>query len=145
MPGAGLEPARPYGQEILSLSCLPFHHPGAPLCCQLLSTKPRGIVPRLLSLLPHCVRHSLSTAGHGSLSLRNARDMLRRAIPYARQAVVVLPFLARSARLRPGRESHPRIAVLQTAALATSPPGLAAGHVRTFPSFYFFLVSSSIF
>ena len=26
--------------------------------------------------------------------------------------------------LRPGRDSHPRIAVLQTAALTTSPPGL---------------------
>lgn len=28
VPGAGLEPARPYGQGILSPQCLPFHHPG---------------------------------------------------------------------------------------------------------------------
>lgn len=28
MPGAGLEPARPFGQGILSPLCLPFHHPG---------------------------------------------------------------------------------------------------------------------
>ena len=28
VPGAGLEPASPYGQEILSLPCMPFHHPG---------------------------------------------------------------------------------------------------------------------
>jgi hypothetical protein len=28
VPAAGLEPARPYGQEILSLQCLPFHHAG---------------------------------------------------------------------------------------------------------------------
>ena len=26
VPGAGLEPARPFGLEILSLLCLPFHH-----------------------------------------------------------------------------------------------------------------------
>ena len=29
VPAAGLEPARPYGQEILSLMCLPFHHAGS--------------------------------------------------------------------------------------------------------------------
>ena len=28
VPGAGLEPARPRGQRILSPPCLPFHHPG---------------------------------------------------------------------------------------------------------------------
>ena len=28
VPGAGLEPARPCGQQILSLPCIPFHHPG---------------------------------------------------------------------------------------------------------------------
>ncbi len=28
VPGAGLEPARPYGQGILNPQCLPFHHPG---------------------------------------------------------------------------------------------------------------------
>ena len=28
VPAAGLEPARPFGQEILSLRCLPFHHAG---------------------------------------------------------------------------------------------------------------------
>jgi hypothetical protein len=28
VPGAGLEPARPYGQEILSLLRLPLRHPG---------------------------------------------------------------------------------------------------------------------
>ena len=28
------------------------------------------LVPRLLSSFPHCIRHSLSTAGRGSLSLR---------------------------------------------------------------------------
>lgn len=28
VPGAGFEPARPYGQWILNPSCLPFHHPG---------------------------------------------------------------------------------------------------------------------
>ena len=28
MPRAGLEPARPYDQEILSLPCLPLHHRG---------------------------------------------------------------------------------------------------------------------
>ncbi|VVT21033.1 hypothetical protein RV134_310301 [Roseovarius sp. EC-HK134] len=28
VPAAGLEPARPYGREILSLMCLPFHHAG---------------------------------------------------------------------------------------------------------------------
>ena len=30
VPGAGFEPARPLGQEILSLVRLPFRHPGAP-------------------------------------------------------------------------------------------------------------------
>lgn|GEM_PF-6787043 len=29
VPRAGVEPARPFGQEILSLVCLPFHHRGA--------------------------------------------------------------------------------------------------------------------
>ena len=29
VPAAGLEPARPYGREILSLMCLPFHHAGS--------------------------------------------------------------------------------------------------------------------
>ena len=28
MPRAGLEPARPFEQSILSAPCLPFHHPG---------------------------------------------------------------------------------------------------------------------
>lgn len=28
VPGAGVEPARPFGQGILSPVCLPFHHPG---------------------------------------------------------------------------------------------------------------------
>ncbi len=28
VPGAGIEPARPCGQGILSPPCLPFHHPG---------------------------------------------------------------------------------------------------------------------
>ena len=28
VPSAGLEPARPYSREILSLLCLPFHHEG---------------------------------------------------------------------------------------------------------------------
>ena len=28
VPGAGLEPARPFEQSILSAPCLPFHHPG---------------------------------------------------------------------------------------------------------------------
>ena len=28
VPGAGLEPTRPCGREILSLLCKPFHHPG---------------------------------------------------------------------------------------------------------------------
>ena len=28
VPAAGLEPARPFGPEILSLLCLPFHHAG---------------------------------------------------------------------------------------------------------------------
>ena len=28
VPAAGLEPARPFGLEILSLLCLPFHHAG---------------------------------------------------------------------------------------------------------------------
>ncbi|MEN9850848.1 MAG: hypothetical protein RL128_1011 [Pseudomonadota bacterium] len=28
VPKAGLEPARPFGLEILSLLCLPFHHSG---------------------------------------------------------------------------------------------------------------------
>ena len=28
VPGAGLEPARPLEQRILSPPCLPFHHPG---------------------------------------------------------------------------------------------------------------------
>ena len=28
VPGAGLEPAQPCGQSILSAPCLPFHHPG---------------------------------------------------------------------------------------------------------------------
>jgi len=28
VPGAGIEPARPYGQQILSLLRLPFRHPG---------------------------------------------------------------------------------------------------------------------
>ena len=28
VPLAGLEPARPCGQQILSLGCLPFHHSG---------------------------------------------------------------------------------------------------------------------
>ena len=28
VPGAGLEPARPFGQEILSLQCLPIPPPG---------------------------------------------------------------------------------------------------------------------
>ncbi len=28
VPGAGLEPACPCGQSILSAPCLPFHHPG---------------------------------------------------------------------------------------------------------------------
>ena len=31
VPGAGLEPARPYGQGILSPKRLPFRHPGARL------------------------------------------------------------------------------------------------------------------
>jgi hypothetical protein len=31
VPAAGLEPARPCGQEILSLRCLPFHHAGTEL------------------------------------------------------------------------------------------------------------------
>ncbi len=30
LPGAGLEPARPWGQEVLSLPRLPFRHPGKP-------------------------------------------------------------------------------------------------------------------
>ena len=25
--GTGLEPVRPFGQQILNLRCLPFHHP----------------------------------------------------------------------------------------------------------------------
>ena len=29
VPGAGLEPARPFEQSILSAPCLPFHHPGS--------------------------------------------------------------------------------------------------------------------
>lgn len=29
VPAAGLEPARPFGLEILSLLCLPFHHAGS--------------------------------------------------------------------------------------------------------------------
>ena len=28
LASTGLEPVRPQGQEILSLQCLPFHHPG---------------------------------------------------------------------------------------------------------------------
>ena len=28
VPEEGVEPSHPCGQEILSLSCLPFHHPG---------------------------------------------------------------------------------------------------------------------
>ena len=35
VPGAGLEPARPFGQEILSLQCLPIPPPGRAL-------EPRG-------------------------------------------------------------------------------------------------------
>ena len=31
VPTAGLEPARPYSREILSLMCLPFHHVGTQL------------------------------------------------------------------------------------------------------------------
>jgi hypothetical protein len=31
VPGAGLEPARPYGQGILSPKRLPFRHPGVRL------------------------------------------------------------------------------------------------------------------
>ena len=27
--GAGLEPAQPNGHKILSLACLPFHHPSS--------------------------------------------------------------------------------------------------------------------
>lgn len=30
VPGAGLEPARPFEQRILNPPCLPFHHPGKP-------------------------------------------------------------------------------------------------------------------
>jgi hypothetical protein len=32
IPGAGLEPARPCGQGILSPARLPFRHPGAAQC-----------------------------------------------------------------------------------------------------------------
>ncbi len=32
VPKAGLEPASPYGQQILSLSCMPFHHFGMGMC-----------------------------------------------------------------------------------------------------------------
>jgi hypothetical protein len=32
VPGAGLEPARPCEQGILSPWCLPFHHPGGRHC-----------------------------------------------------------------------------------------------------------------
>ena len=28
VPGAGFEPARPCGHQLLRLACLPFHHPG---------------------------------------------------------------------------------------------------------------------
>ena len=39
VPRAGVEPARPYGQRILSPQRLPFRHPGthAKIACQLLS------------------------------------------------------------------------------------------------------------
>lgn len=43
VPGAGLEPARPCGQQILSLSCLPFHHPG-------FFNSNRGFVPNFSNL-----------------------------------------------------------------------------------------------
>gem|GEM_PF-3964738 len=28
VPGAGIEPARPFDHNILSVACIPFHHPG---------------------------------------------------------------------------------------------------------------------
>ena len=40
MPGAGLEPARPYGQGILSPHRLPFRHPGGNECAINLTKDP---------------------------------------------------------------------------------------------------------
>lgn len=60
VPLAGLEPARPCGQQILSLGCLPFHHSGFPA-----STR-RAVRGEVLQLLPR-----LSIADLKSIPKRN--------------------------------------------------------------------------
>ena len=44
----GVEPSRPYGQQILSLSCMPFHHLPANVIFQILRV--RGLTCRLATL-----------------------------------------------------------------------------------------------
>jgi hypothetical protein len=78
VPGAGIEPARPYGHKILSLAWLPITPPG------------QGV---------EYDRHIVRTLTH-------------------------LKALRAYKCVSPGWESNPRMAVLQTAALTTSPPGL---------------------
>ena len=68
MPAAGLEPARPFGLEILSLLCLPFHHAGN-VGRPLLSGPSASLKPRLLHRLH---RH----IGRGRGHMRQRRDTL---------------------------------------------------------------------
>ena len=73
VPAAGLEPARPFGLEILSLLCLPFHHAGI-VGRTLLTGRRASLKPCLF----HCLHRHI---GRGRRHMRQGRDALAQKPP----------------------------------------------------------------
>ena len=105
VPRAGLEPARPCGHKILSLAWLPITPSGHTF----VKGEGRSLSWIFISLTAHKYLIRLTTTP----------NVLCVQAQYSQDSR-----LAKTKPVSPGWESNPRMAVLQTAALTTSPPGL---------------------
>gem|GEM_PF-4312927 len=71
IPGAGLEPARPFGQGILSPMRLPFRHPGAT------PRRARESLTRQITTGTHANREAVLHIASGRASLVDREDVWR--------------------------------------------------------------------